>query len=250
MTPTLVICRLDDPAVQPAACRELLTHPERERIDGLRHERARDRALVARALLRLELAERLACRPELVEFSYGPQGKPALAGDDAWHFNLSHSHDRVVLAITRGAPVGVDVEFRHRRARIDALARHWFGDAERAELAGLDEERQRYRFFQLWTLKEAVTKGLGVSLWSTLAGIRVTGIRDGTADLRLDGAARCCAPMAWWHFDAGDGYNLTLTHLAGAGAPPRIYRVRPGEAHEPMALVPDIAGVRCPGETE
>lgn len=244
MTPTLLVCRLDDPAVRPAEWRELLTAGERQRIEGLRQQGARDRAMIARALLRLELAQRLECRPEMVEFSFGPEGKPALAGGDAWHFNLSHSHDRVVLALAPGAPVGVDIESRARRTRIDALARHWYGADEQAELWRLDDATRRYRFFQLWTVKEAVTKAMGRGMWTTLSGIRLTGIDAGRPDLRLSGQADCCAPVAWWHFDAGDGYSLALSHLAGDGTPPDAYWIRPGETPDPMTVTADLAGLR------
>ncbi|MFW5970236.1 MAG: 4'-phosphopantetheinyl transferase family protein [Halofilum sp. (in: g-proteobacteria)] len=244
MSPTLLVCRLDDPAVRPADWYGLLTRGERQRIEGLRQPEARDRALVARALLRLELARRLQCRPEMIEFSFGPEGKPALAGGDAWHFNLSHSHDRVVLALAPIGPIGVDIESRARRTRINHLAHHFYGDGEREEMSVLNDEARRYRFFQLWTIKEAITKALGRGLWTTLSGIRLTGIDTGRPDLRLSGQADCCAPIAWWHFDAGDGYNLALAHLAGNGTPPEAYWIRPGETPDPMTVTADLAGVR------
>jgi len=244
MTPTVLVCRLDDPSLRPGEWRALLTASERRRVDELRQAAARNRALIARALLRLELARRLECRPEMIEFSFGPEGKPALAGGDAWHFNLSHSHDRVVLALAPGAPVGVDIESRARRTRIEDLARHCYGTAEQEELWNLDDAPRRYRFFQIWTVKEAVTKAMGRGIWTTLSGIRLTGLDTSDPDLRLTGQADCCAPVAWWHFDAGDGYSLALSHLAGDGTPPDVHWIRPGETPEPMTVTADLAGVR------
>ena len=252
MTPTLLVCRLDDPTVRPGDWYRLLTSRERQRIDGFRHQHARNRALIARVLLRLELAQRLDCRPEMIEFSFGPEGKPALAGSDAWYFNLSHSHDRVVLALAPSAPVGVDIESRARRARIDALARHWFGAGEQQALWALDDAARRYRFFQLWTVKEAVTKAMGRGMWTTLSGIRLAGADVGHPDLQFSGKADCSAPVAWWHFDAGDDYSLALAHLAGDGTPPDTYWIRLGETPDPMTVTADLAGVRQPmdaGET-
>jgi 4'-phosphopantetheinyl transferase len=244
MTPTLLVCRLDDPTVRPGDWYGLLTSGERRRIDGFRHEGPRDRALIARVLLRLELAQRLGCGSEMIEFSFGPEGKPALAGGDAWHFNLSHSHDRVVLALAPSAPVGVDIESRARRTRIDALARHWFGAGEQEALWALDDAARRYRFFQLWTIKEAVTKAMGRGMWTTLSGIRLAGVDAGRPELQLSNQADCSAPVAWWHFDAGDDYSLALTHLAGDGTPPDAYWIRPGETPDPMTVTADLAGVR------
>lgn len=243
--PAMLVCPLDAP-IRAARYRSLLTAGERDRIDALAQPAARERALVGRALLRLELAERLGCRPEAVRFAFGPAGKPALAGSDQWHFNLSHSGNRVVLALAPWAPVGVDVENRARRARIDDLARHHFDPAEHAELEALEPSARRYHFFRLWTLKEAVTKALGGSLWSTLSGIRLTGAATQRAELALGGAAACSAPLAWWHFDLGQGYNLALAQLAGTREVPAIQRVIPGETRDPWALLPDSRGVYHP----
>lgn len=242
--PVVLVCPLDAP-IRVERYRALVTAGERRRIDGLAHGRARDRALVGRAMLRLELAERLGCRPEAVAFTFGPAGKPALAGGDRWHFNLSHSGDRVVLAIARRTPLGVDVENRARRTRLDDLARHYFGADECAELAALAPERRRYHFFRQWTLKEAVTKALGGSIWSTLSAIRLTGTATGDPRLELTGAAACSAPLGWWHFDLGDEYSLALAQLAGSRGMPTVYRVIPGETRDPWTLEPDSGGV-CP----
>lgn len=240
--PVVLVCPLDAP-IRAARYRALVTASELERIDTVVRPPARDRALVGRALLRLELAERLGCRPEAVRFTFGPAGKPALAGGDQWHFNLSHSGDRVVLALAPRAPVGVDVENRARRARIDDLARHYFDAAECAELDALAASARRYHFFRQWTVKEAVTKALGASLWSTLSGIRLT--RAGTQHPRLElaGAAACSTPLAWWHFDLGAGYSLALAQLAGSREAPVIQRVIPGETRDPWPLQPDSGGV-------
>lgn len=243
--PAVLVCPLDAP-IRAERYRSLLTASERERIDALARPAARDRALVGRALVRLELAERLGCRPEAVRFTYGPAGKPALAGNDQWHFNVSHSGDRVVLALAPRAPVGVDVENRARRARIDELARHYFGAGECSELRALDEPGRRYHFFRQWTVKEAVTKALGGSLWSTLSGIRLTGAATPQPRLELGGAAACSAPLAWWHFDLGDGYSLALARLGGTREAPEIRRVIPGETRDHWPLQADSGGVHHP----
>ncbi|MEF8833644.1 MAG: 4'-phosphopantetheinyl transferase superfamily protein, partial [Halofilum sp. (in: g-proteobacteria)] len=128
----------------------------------------------------------------------------------------------------------------------DDLARHWYGASEQEELWSLDDEARRYRFFQFWTIKESITKALGRGLWTTLSGIHLTGIDAGTPDLKLSGQAECTAPIAWWHFDAGDGYNLALAHLAGDGTPPAISWIRPGETPDSTRVTADLSGVRHP----
>jgi len=66
--------------------------------------------------------------------------------------------------ITRNADAGIDVE---DTARIDdpmTLARHAFAAEEVADLEALTGNAQRLRFFELWTMKEACLKAMGVGL--------------------------------------------------------------------------------------
>lgn len=244
MTPTLLVCSLDDAEIDTGRCRAVLSAAERQRIERLRSPWARARATVARGLLRLELGERLGCAPGAIRFALGPAGKPALAAGDACHFNVSHSHGRVVVAVAPEAPVGVDVEWRERRTRIDALARQCYATNERAGLEALPGGARRYRFFQLWTLKEAVTKALGRGLWGTLAGIRIDAPPAGPAELRLDGALGCEDPVGWWHFDLGAGYSLALAHLADDATLPHVCHITPDGERAPWPREADLAGVR------
>lgn len=246
MPTTVLVCRLTDAAVRPARCRDVLSADERRHADGLRRAGARERYTVARALLRLELARRLDCEPDAIGFAVGAAGKPRLEPDRGWRFNLSHSHNRVVLALSSAASVGVDVESRARAARTDALARHYYAPAERHALAALPEARRRYRFFQLWTLKEACTKALGRDLWSTLSGIRLEDC-DRAPRLVLEGGAVCADTAAFWHYPLDEDYHLALVRLDPAGDPvpaPTLMLAVPGESPRPLALEPDLAGVR------
>lgn len=51
----------------------------------------------------------LAAAPRSLRFGAQAGGKPYLIGE-ALHFSLSHSGDRVAVAVCRHAPVGVDIE--------------------------------------------------------------------------------------------------------------------------------------------
>ena len=57
-------------------------------------------------------------------FKTGTQGKPYLPGSPALHFNLSHSREQAVIAITPIAPVGIDLEYIQTLEDMDRLARY------------------------------------------------------------------------------------------------------------------------------
>ncbi len=145
----------------------LLDVEERARWRRFQYPIDRQRFLIARALVRTVLADCLGhSDPAALQFAHMPHGKPELAGNDAGklHFNLSHTHDMLVLAVSRKHAVGVDVEAVTRRVELLALAQRYFATHEYEELRDLEDSAQRERFFTLWTLKEAWLKARGLGL--------------------------------------------------------------------------------------
>src|SRR5207244_862089 len=66
---------------------------------------------IRRGLLRAILSRYLHSDAGEIRFKYGPFGKPSLDPDkDALSFNLAHSQDLILCAVSRRA-LGVDIEF-------------------------------------------------------------------------------------------------------------------------------------------
>ena len=85
---------LDQPAGRVEQLAQTLSDDEKARSDRFYFEQHRKRFIVARGYLRTILSRYLNIAPNLVNFSYGSQGKPALAEDLAvskLQFNVSHS---------------------------------------------------------------------------------------------------------------------------------------------------------------
>lgn len=151
-----------------AAYRELLDAGEKEQEPRFYFARDRRRYLVTRTLVRTVLSRYVPMDPREWVFSANPYGRPAIANAQATDlsFNLSHTHSLIVLAVTRGRAVGVDVEnVRAREVTMD-VANHYFAPREVAELAAVPSHEQQYRFFEYWTFKESYIKarGMGLSL--------------------------------------------------------------------------------------
>jgi 4'-phosphopantetheinyl transferase len=125
-----------------------------------------------------------------VQFGYGPQGKPILAGQPGGiRFNLSHSHDLALYAVTRGQEVGVDVERLRPDLAIGQIAARWFSAGELTAWRALGPPSAR-GIFNAWTRKEAYVKAGGeglthpsdeseVSLASGVPAALVSSERDG-----------------------------------------------------------------------
>jgi len=142
---------------------QVLSSEEQTRAQRLKApEKARSFA-VARTRLRQILGGYLNLPPEVLRFAYGANGKPALAAelDTGIQFNLSHSGDWGLCALTLGGAIGVDLEQVSPTLEFLPLAQRFFSCAEINWLNSWPQGRRRRAFYRLWTRKEAWLKGHG-----------------------------------------------------------------------------------------
>lgn len=161
---------------QPApAAAGPVSQDERDRAARFRRPRDGYRWLAARAALHRVLGGHLGIAPEALRYTFSGHGKPALdlAGPPL-HFNLSHSGRIALIAVTRHAPVGVDVEREKPLPDWRAVASRFFSPAERAQLEALDAADRQRGFYRCWTRKEALIKATGEGLSADLASFDVS----------------------------------------------------------------------------
>ena len=137
-----------------------------ERLRWQRYEFAgpRRRFLLCRAALRAMLCTRLACDNEHLDFETSHHGKPfaRVAGIPApISFNVSHSGERGLIAISRSGRLGVDIEERNFHRDVDYLIDAVSGEKEKAEISSRQALSRLLLFYKLWTLKEAILKAYG-----------------------------------------------------------------------------------------
>jgi 4'-phosphopantetheinyl transferase len=157
---------MDAAAVDAASA--ILSPDERTRAHRFFHQRDRRDYVAAHALARRALSLAGAGPPAALIFSTAASGKPRLIDETGapspLHFSLSHTRGLVACAVSPGAAVGVDAECLDRGADIDAVAGRFFASAEVAHLNQLTGDARMARFFELWTLKEALLKAIGLGL--------------------------------------------------------------------------------------
>jgi 4'-phosphopantetheinyl transferase len=146
----------------------LLSPEEREKQRRFHFERHQRQYLVSHALVRLTLSRYAPVEPRAWSFVTNEYGCPRVEGEGSagLRFNLSHTDGMAMVAVARDVDVGVDVEDALRKGETVALAERFFAPSEVAALRALEVPRQRERFFEYWTLKEAYIKarGMGLSL--------------------------------------------------------------------------------------
>lgn len=144
-----------------------LTERELARYHRLQVPERRQSYLLGKVFMRLVLSRYGDVAPTHWSFTENSFGKPFIdAGqlDRPLYFNLSHSRDRLVLAVSRCEYTGVDVEYSSRKRRVSRLASRYFSSAETDWLLSLSPSQQQQAFYQLWTLKEAYIKARGMGL--------------------------------------------------------------------------------------
>jgi 4'-phosphopantetheinyl transferase len=167
---------LDRLAPRLDSLRGCLSDLERLRADRFRFEHDRRRFATCRVLLRWLLARELDGDPSAIEFSYGPFGKPALdtTVSPPLMFNVSHSEGQALIAVTRGAQVGVDIERMRCLDDVEQLASSVFSATERRAFDTLSPGDRMRGFFNGWTRKEAYIKARGDGLQRALESFDVT----------------------------------------------------------------------------
>jgi len=149
-----------------------LSADELARLGRYRHPRERQRFLSGRLQLRQILARYMNCGAASIRFGYNQKGKPLIKAPRMdIQFNLSHSADIALLAISRGMSVGIDLEPIRIRQSYRRMAQRVFGPQTLMHLEGLDEAAFAEAFLNQWTLFEARVKALGAGVFDYPAAI-------------------------------------------------------------------------------
>ena len=181
MLPTMERFPVDVWAVSLAeAAPAHLSEEEAARAKRFKFEEDRIRWRRARSSLRLILSRYAGEDPAQICFTYGPHGKPSLLPFSELEFNLSHAGDWAMVAVTRGVPVGIDIERIRANVDMAALLRR---------LGEMDLPNSTLDLYQRWTTREAKSKAVGGALFdkppSNICAVRVKAPEGYSASVAL-----------------------------------------------------------------
>ena len=140
---------------------------ERERWRRFLFPGPKRRFALCRAALRREICDRVGCRNGQLMFNESEHGKPFAVVDGRRvpiSFNVTHSGQHGLIAFGSTKRLGIDIEERTANRHIELLSETVFGPNERRELGSVAGQRKIELFFNLWTVKEALVKALGVGM--------------------------------------------------------------------------------------
>jgi 4'-phosphopantetheinyl transferase len=162
----------------------LLSPDETERANQFIFEIDRQRFIAARGILRSILGRYCDQQPASIRFAYGKQGKPFLPSSHHF-FNISHSANTALIAVTRTGEVGIDLEYVDPGFELSDIIRHYFAPGEIEVLSQQSGAEHREGFYNYWTRKEAYLKARGIGLIDDLP--------------RIDSSHNLAAQSGWFH---------------------------------------------------
>lgn len=171
-------------AADLAALKACLGPQEQEQLRHRRLAQAQQQLIISRGCLRHLLSRYTDQPPNSLSFSYGPRGKPALdfteltdkGKHQALQFNLSHSGDRLLVALSGAAGVraiGVDLEVLRPITQLPGLCRRYLTPSEAAQVLAQPNSQVDQQFLRYWTGKEACLKALGLGIADSLQSLEL-----------------------------------------------------------------------------
>lgn len=134
------------------------------------------RGALGEIIARYAICYRNGLKNQNIEFSISKDGKPNLIFPKKNFFNISHSGDWVICAISNNI-VGVDVEMV-RKPNLK-IAKRFFSASEYEFLLGNSSKKEQEKlFYKIWTLKESYVKADGRGLVIPLNSFSINLNRD------------------------------------------------------------------------
>lgn len=127
----------------------------------------RHQYITSHSKLRIILAAYLDIEPAAIQYAVEEFGKPYLVNNGipcAVKFNLSHSGDKMIVAVGCYDYLGVDIEVWDTKTDYLAIAEQCFTDPEKKFCLALVGAQKPEMFYQLWTRKESFAKATGTGI--------------------------------------------------------------------------------------
>jgi 4'-phosphopantetheinyl transferase len=157
---------------------QLLDDHEQTKASRFFQEQHRRQYVASHGKLRTILATYTNISPAQLVFAITEFGKPYLILNSKAHtvtFNLSHSNNKMLLAIGYQCEIGIDIEAWNPKIDRNAIVKHCFADSEKAFWQHTPEQQKDSVFYQFWTRKESFIKAVGAGMNINVAQVISSG---------------------------------------------------------------------------
>ena len=147
---------------------DILSNDEQAKALRFLHSKDKDSFICRRTALRILLGRYTGLEPAEIEFIPGKNKKPELKNHANIYFNVSHSEELILIAISDKS-IGVDIEHIKPELNSAEVLKYAFNEQEITFIN--DSKQPADSFFELWTRKEALTKASSKGLDDDLCKI-------------------------------------------------------------------------------
>lgn len=189
----------------------VLDNHEKNQAERFKNPLLQQRYVAVHGRLRAILAHYLNVLPESIRIEKTAHGKPYLADYPELAFNLSHTADRMAVAVAKNCQLGIDIEHSKPRISLAGLVEKCFSDEEAAYWQQLPTAKQQQAFYQFWTRKEAFVKATGFGI---TVGLRDCVLNPENPQTFLAVPAVCGLANTWQCRDLALGQDLCAALVA------------------------------------
>ena len=140
---------------------DALSGEERSKANRLKNDAVRNRFILTSGKLRNKLAEFTGEQPQDIKLAKQTHGKPFMVEHGEIVFNLSHTANKMIIAVGYQCQLGVDIEVWKSRTDFLGLAGKCMATQEIIDWQSLPEGEKLPEFYRIWTRKEAFVKAVG-----------------------------------------------------------------------------------------
>lgn len=135
---------------------QLLTPNSQEKVNSFLQKNDRQLTFASELLKQYILPEMIGESINDMNMKIDDNGKIHLVGNLInYDYNISHSNEYVILALTKNYKIGIDIEYINENIDIDELGGIFFSETEQEFVKSIED------FYIIWTKKESFIKALG-----------------------------------------------------------------------------------------
>jgi 4'-phosphopantetheinyl transferase len=145
--------------------------------------------------------------PANISFVYGRSGKPDINPEGTFpdlRFSFSRTEEMVCIGITLKSEIGLDIVKIQPRYSFSAISNYLFTPDERRWIGHVVPDQRPFRFFRIWSLKEALLKATGGDVQT----MKETDVSPVMTDAFLDG---------FYTMNLGETDQKCFIHESGCG---------------------------------
>ncbi len=141
-----------------------LSHEEHMRAANMGSQESRDFSVCSYGIRREILSRYLNINPGSISFRENAYGKPDITNQNhkSITFNVSHSKDRLIIAISMNRDIGVDIQYINEGVPARRIAERVFSKTELDCLMAQNKKESFRTFYRIWTAREAYSKAVGM----------------------------------------------------------------------------------------